>query len=151
MENKILNNDKAFLKMQEAIEVMNEDERHIADLMRELETTKLKKADDFKKVRQYSANYYTKEKISEINRLSSEVLKSTYFDEEIYIEKFSDSEKIKLDDIHFLNNILNNIIEVQDELNSDDVLPSNDQSQDKLGSKIMSAVADIFSRKDGAK
>ncbi len=151
MENEILNDDKAFLMMQEAIEVMNKDEQHIADLMRELETSKLKKEDDFKKVRQYAANYYTKERISEINRLSVEVLKSTYFDEKIYIDKFSDSEKIKLDDINLMTEILNNIIEVKEGLDSDEVLPSNLRSQVKCWSKVMSIVADIFSGKDGAK
>lgn len=150
MKNDIENNDIAFSSMLDALEIVNEDEKHIADIVREFKIYKTKKDNDLKRVRQYAANYFTKEKISELHRLCLEVLKSADFNEEDYIEKFSDATKIRIDDINFLIEIQNNIIEVQEKLNSNKVLSPEDQIQISGMSKIMSVIADILSRKDGA-
>lgn len=150
MDKEIQNDDKIFSSMREALDILNEDERHIADITRELESYEIKKDNDFKKVRQYAANYFTKEKISELHKLYVDVLKSSDFSEDIFIEKFSDATKIKIDDINFLIEIQNNIIEVQEKLSSNEVLSSDNQIQVRGMSKIMSAIADILSRKDGA-
>ena len=136
--------------MLDAIEVMNEDEEDIAEVTRKLELLKRKKEKDFKKVCQYAANYFTKDKISELHRLNQEVLKSPDFNQEEYIEIFSDNTKIKIGDIDFLVEIQSNIIEVQEKLNSNKELSYEDQIQVRGVAKIMSTIADILSRKDGA-
>lgn len=150
MKNDILNNDIAFSSMLDAIEIMNEDEEHIAEVARELDLLKRKKEKDFKRVRQYAANYFTEDKISELHRLNQDVLKSSDFNKEEYIEIFSDNTKIRIGDIDFLIEIQNNIIEVQEKLNSNKELSSEDQVQVRGVAKIMSTIADILSRKDGA-
>lgn len=150
MDNEIQNNDIAFSNMLNELELANEVDKRIADIVREYNGYQIKKDDHLKRVRQYAANYFSKEKISELHRLCLEVLKSSEFNEEDYIEKFSDATKIEIDDINFLIEIQNNIIEIQENLNSNMVLSSDDHPQIKGMSKIMSAIADILARKDGA-
>lgn len=150
MKNEIRNNDIALLSMLEVMEIVNEDDKQIAEIARQLELNKSKKENDIKRLCQYAANYYTKEKISELHRLDKDVLKSSDFNEEDYIKKFSDATQINVDDINFLMEIEKNIIEVQEKLNSNKVLSSEDQVQVRGMSKIMSMIADILSRKDGA-
>lgn len=149
MENEIRNNDIALLSMLEARADMNDDDRQMAELARKFELCETKKEHDFKRLRQYAAIYFNKEKISELHRLDVDLLKSEDFNEEDYIKKFSDATKIKLDDINFLIDIENNINEVRKKLDSNEVLSSEDEVQIRGISKVMSTIADILSRKDG--
>lgn len=150
MDNKIQNNDIAFLSLQDAIEIVNENEVRIAEKKRELSMLEVERENNIKKARQYAANYFTKEKILELHKLNEEVLKSSDFDEKIYIEMFSDSTKIGMGDISFLTDLQNNIIEVQEKLDSNRVLSAEEQIQLKGLSKVMSTIADILLRKGGA-
>ena len=63
MNNEIYDDNAIFLSMVEAIEITNKDEENIAEVTRNLEQLKKKKERDIKKVHQYAANYFTKEKI----------------------------------------------------------------------------------------
>ena len=65
-----------------------------------------------------NSNYFTKEKISELYRLSLEVLKSSPFNIDDYIKRFSDTSNFDIDDIDFLIQLQYNIVEVQEKLNS---------------------------------
>lgn len=150
MENKIGNNDPAFSSMLEAIDIMNTDQENIANLTRDLNQLEEKIKCDLKKVQQYAANYFTKDKIIEMHRLCLEVLKTSCFNEDEYIEKFSDSTKFDISDINFLIELQNNIIEVQEKLNSNSELSKEEQIQIKGLARIMHIFADILSRKDGA-
>ena len=115
-----------------------------------LEQLKKKKERDIKKVHQYAANYFTKEKISELYRLSLEVLKSSPFNIDDYIKRFSDTSNFDIDDIDFLIQLQYNIVEVQEKLNSNAELSDEAKAHVKGMAKIMSIIADILSRKDEA-
>lgn len=77
-------------------------------------------------------------------------MKSSPFNIDDYIKRFSDTSNFDIDDIDFLIQLQYNIVEVQEKLNSNAELSDEAKAHVKGMAKIMSIIADILSRKDEA-
>lgn len=136
------NNDRNFelilnyIKMQKNNNiVIGEREKEIAKLQNDNERL-------FGKLRIASANYFTKEKIAELHQKTVDLLKTNDFDEQMYIDLFSDSSTIRYENIDFL-------VERQKSIEQFEQLKDcNNQTRHKKSAGLLNKLANIL-MKDG--
>jgi len=130
MKNKKQNYDRAFELLLQAIEETNEDERRIGEYTKEISKLEEKKKKDTKKANVMAAHYFSEEKISELHKKTVELLKDDDFNEQEYIEEFSDISKIETEHVNFL-------IERQRELESFEKDFSNELEEPPSNNKMV--------------
>lgn len=87
----------------------------------------------------FAANYFTKEKIIDLHTKSVEILSCNDFDEEDYINLFSDISTVKIDHIIFLFDRQKEIEKYRGVLFED-----NDYCDDKKSFNVLTWFADLF-------
>jgi len=102
MEKNIKYLDRAYELLSQSIEEINQDDTVIAEYTKKVVEAEDKKNQDIRKARQYAATYFTKEKISELHQRTLDLLKCDDFNEEEYINAFSDSSNIDINRVLFL-------------------------------------------------
>ncbi len=119
MNHKVIEYDSAFEALLEAMEETNSVDVAIGKCEKQLHD--LKNNRDTRVRNEYirAANYFTKEKICELHRRTVDLLKCDDFNEDEYIQIFSDSSKIKREHIAFLVHRQQEIKEFEHQLDSD--------------------------------
>lgn len=108
---KMKNEETAFVHFQDSFSNYSLTEKEFGEEKRKIDKLEAQKEEEWRKLRVAAANYFTKDIIIKIHKLSEGVLKCNDFSEEDYITRFSNISTIKYEDIHFL-------YERQQEINS---------------------------------
>ncbi len=104
MNNKIKNEDSAFDALLEIRQQRASNLKAIAEHQREINKIEGKDIADQRTERVFAANYFTADKIRELHKRTLEVLKCDDFDQDFYIDLFSNSSTIDDRYIDFLVN-----------------------------------------------
>lgn len=137
MEIEEQNYNRAFSILIKSLDELNLNDIRIGELEREIEQWKRKKKEDLRTTYIAAANFFTKEKISELHAKSVELLKCDDFSEEEYISRFSDISKVGLEDIDFLLQRQREIDSFEAALNGTDQTPSRKTKLSKLADTLM--------------
>lgn len=134
--------DRAFSLLLDAIEEMNSNSIKIGEHEKEIERLRKKQEEELRAAFIIAANCFTREKIIEIHKKSVELLKCNDFNEDEYIQLFSDISRLEYRHIDFLIQRQNEINFHEFKLNDE-----HDPTQDKKS--FISTLADIL-KKGGA-
>ena len=102
VENDKQKQSRALSVLLEAIEETNSNDILIGEHKREIERLENKKEKDIRRTRIAAANYFTRERIIELHERSVNLLRCNDFDENEYIQIFSDISTIEIAHIDFL-------------------------------------------------
>ena len=138
MENDKQKRNRAFSVLLDALEETNSNDILIGEHKREIEKLENKKAKDTRRTRIAAANYFTKDRIVELHERSVNLLRCNDFDENEYVQLFSDISSIEIAQIVFLVQRQSEIEAFENSLNTD----LDREIQDKK--TPMTTLADIF-------
>lgn len=120
------NKEVYFGMMQEEIEKINSNTKNMAMLQREMDKCSKKSEEAFRRLCVYAANYFTDDTLAYIHKNSNDLLSiKEAFDLDDYVQRFSDSSKIKKEDIDFLMGLIKDIHYQQEQLNNRTKSPKN--------------------------
>lgn len=139
MNQKILEYDSAFEALLEAMEETNSDDVAIGKCEKQLHDLRNSRETHVRNEHIHAANYFTKERISELHQRTVDLLKCDDFNEDEYIQIFSDSSKIKREHIAFLVHRQQELKEFEQRFDND-----NKTEQNHKPNKFWDTLADIF-------
>ena len=139
MENDKPKHSRALSVLLEAIEETNSNDILIGEHKREIERLENKKEKDTRKTRIVAANYFTSERIAELHEKSIKLLRCNDFNENEYIQIFSDISTIGIEHIDFL-------VQRQSEIEDFEASLNNTLDDKPVPTKktAMTTLADIF-------
>lgn len=138
MENDKQKQSRALSVLLEAIEETNSNDILIGERKREIERLENKKEKEIRRTRIAAANYFTRERIIELHERSVNLLRCNDFDENEYIQIFSDISTIEIAHIDFLVQRQGEIEAFEASLNKDLDKPV------QIKKTLMTTLADIF-------